>query len=223
MCGNVPVDGGERLAVAVEGIPMDAPFLPRMNGRAHTAHPKNDPGTGRMVGWTWAQDPVKGELNVRLSEYDEEEKGGLVEIEGKDYVFPVDLAPHDFGMSENFAVFVFNALTMQPLNFMAGFKGPAECLNMDGRAKVQVAVVRRPGARGGSKHVGSEPLIVEMDAAFAIHFSHAYEEGDKVIAHFSGWPPNDSESFLGAWGGTAPEFEKIPPTFLWRGKNWGRF
>ncbi|GMI30879.1 hypothetical protein TrRE_jg2205, partial [Triparma retinervis] len=54
------------------------------------------------------------------------------------------------------------------------------------------------------------------DAAFAIHFSHAYEEDGKVIAHFSGWPPNDSESFLGAWGGTAPEFERIPPTFLWR-------
>ena len=53
-------------------------------------------------------------------------------------------------------------------------------------------------------------------SAFAIHFSHAYEEGDKVIAHFSGWPPNDSESFLGAWGGIAPEFERIPPTFIWR-------
>ena len=174
-----------------------------------------------MVGWTWAQDPVAGQLLVRLSEYVEDEGGskGLHELFGKDYVFPVDLAPHDFGMSENYAVFVFNALTMRPLNFMTGLKGPAECLDMDGRAKVQVAVVRRPGAgvgEGGEDLVGEEPLFVEMDAAFAIHFSHAYEEDGKVIAHFSGWPPNDSESFLGAWGGTAPEFERIPPTFLWR-------
>lgn len=216
MAGNVPVEGGERLAVAVDGLP-DASFIPKMNGRAHTAHPKRDPVTGRMVGWTWAQDPVAGELLVRLSEYEEKEGGseGLKEKFGKDYIFPVDLAPHDFGMSENYAIFVFNALTMQPLNFMTGLKGPAECLDMDGRAKVKVAVVRRPGAEVDDV-VGEMPLIIEMDAAFAIHFSHAYEEDGKIIAHFSGWPPNDSESFLGAWGGIAPEFEKIPPTFLWR-------
>ena len=47
MSGNVPVEGGERLAVAVDGLP-EAAFLPKMNGRAHTAHPR---GTHEMAGW----------------------------------------------------------------------------------------------------------------------------------------------------------------------------
>jgi all-trans-8'-apo-beta-carotenal 15,15'-oxygenase len=31
-----------------------------------------------------------------------------------------------------------------------------------------------------------------------------------------GWPPNDSTSFLGAWGGFCPDYDKIPVTFYWR-------
>ena len=212
MNGNVPLgeDKEERLAVKLDIPNLD--FLPKMNGRAHTAHPKRCPLSGRMVSWTWAQDPTKGILDVRVSEYEEQDAGSFREAFGVDFNLDVDLAPHDFAITRNYCVFVLNALSMEPAMFMAGLKGPAECLKMDGREKVKVALVPRPS---GDK-AGESPIIATMDACFAIHFSHAYEDGNEVIAHFSGWPENDSKTFLGAWGGQVPEFDKIPPTFIWR-------
>ena len=87
---------------------------------------------------------------------------------------------------------------------------------MDGRANVVAWAFPRPSSPLLEK--GVKPFSVEVPPNFSIHFSHAYEdkENNKIVAMFSGWPPNDSKDFLGAWGGFAPVFDIIPPTFLWR-------
>jgi carotenoid cleavage dioxygenase-like enzyme len=97
--------------------------------------------------------------------------------------------------------------------FLLGIKGPAASLSMDGRAPTRTWVFPRPC----SKEL-FEPYCVETPPCFTIHFSHAYEDDDSghLVSFFSGWPPSDSKDFLGAWGGYAPIFNQISPTFLWR-------
>lgn len=58
-----------------------------------------------------------------------------------------------------------------------------------------------------------EPFVVEdIPACFSIHFSHGYEDETtgNIVSYFSGWPPSDSDSFLGAWGGFCPDYIFIP-------------
>lgn len=106
-----------------------------------------------------------------------------------------------------------NALKMNELPFLVGAKGPAAALEMDGRSNVAVHVFPRPSSKKQF-----EPFVVEVPACFSIHFSHAYEDEEtgNIVAMFSGWPPSDSKDFLGAWGGFAPVYSVIPPTFLWK-------
>jgi len=102
---------------------------------------------------------------------------------------------------------------MNQLPFLVNLKGPAASLSMDGRAPVKAWIFPRPTSK-----TQFEPFSVDVPACFSIHFSHAYEDETtgNIVTFFSGWPPSDSKDFLGAWGGFAPDFPSIPPTFLWR-------
>ena len=114
-------------------------------------------------------------------------------------------------LTEDYVILLVNALTLNTLPFLAGIKGPAASLSMDGRANITAVVLPRPTSRHQF-----EPYAISVPPAFCIHFSHAYQENGKLVAFFSGWPPSDSKDFLGAWGGFCPNFAVIPPTFLWR-------
>jgi all-trans-8'-apo-beta-carotenal 15,15'-oxygenase len=86
------------------------------------------------------------------------------------------------------------------------------------------------------------PIVIrDIPACFSIHISHAYEEettqessesapdtntstyntepdapNNNIVLYFTGWPSSDSNEYLGAWGGFAPVFDQVPPTYLWR-------
>jgi len=88
---------------------------------------------------------------------------------------------------------------------------------MEGREDVVAWVLPRPTSKL-IKEQDIQPFSMKVPPNFSIHGSHAYEdiENQKSVVMFSGWPPSDSKTFLGAWGGFAPEFDKIPNTYLWR-------
>jgi len=181
-----------------------------IGGNAHTAHPKKCP-KGNLVGWHWSQLPLSGSLEVTFTEWSSKD---FSPVASKTFEIPdCSLAPHDMALTENCIVLKINALKMDPLPFMINLKGPAASLSMNGRSPVKVWVFPRPTAKSQF-----EPFFVEAPACFSIHFSHGYqdEETGNIITFFSGWPPSDSTDFLGAWGGFAPDYKQIPPTFLWR-------
>jgi len=181
-----------------------------IGGTAHTAHPKVCPKTGHLVGWHWKQAVASGSLEVTFSEWDK--NFNLIKTTTFD-VQGCELAPHDMAMTENYIIFNVNALKMNQALFLSGIKGPAGSLSMDGRSPIQTWIFPRPC--GKEQFV---PYSVETPSCFTIHFSHAYEDeiSGNLISFFSGWPPSDSKDFLGAWGGYAPLFSQISPTFLWK-------
>jgi all-trans-8'-apo-beta-carotenal 15,15'-oxygenase len=208
MNGILP--SGNRLAVDIPTIPRN--FLPDfLGGAAHTAHPQRCPRTGNLVGWHWTD--VGNGLKITVTEWSSS-KNGIIPVASRTVVLPnVALAPHDMVVTENYIVFLVNALSMNTLDFISGMKGPAASLKMDGRADVKAFIISRP-----TSDMSVGPIEVQVPPCFCIHFSHGYEDekSGNIVTFFSGWPPNDSKDFLGAWGGFAPEFSRIPQTFLWR-------
>ena len=222
-----------KIAVKINGIPegLGPDFI---GGAAHTAHPNICPRTGHLVGWSWSQLPIEQKLEVRVTEWENETFSRVAEKIY--YLENCELAPHDMALTDDAIIFQVNALSLNSTPFMAGLKGPAAALSMDGRAPVKVHVVPRPCAIDSF-----EAFTVEVPPCFSIHSSHAYKDEDtgNIVVHFSGWPPNDSKDFLGkncilfthilmkllfmfqrfgvgAWGGFAPHFADIPPTYIWR-------
>lgn len=168
------------------------------------------------MGWTWAQNAIDGSVDVTFTEYDSD---GFQAVASETHNLPgVALVPHDMVLTENYIVLKINSLKMDQLAFLSGVKGPAECLNMDGRAPVKAFVFPRPTI-SAEKKKDFAPFVVEnIPACFSIHFSHGYEDEKtgNIVSYFSGWPPSDSKTFLGAWGGFCPDYDKIPVTFYWR-------
>lgn len=187
-------------------------FMPSIiGGAAHTAHPNVCPDSGNLVGWHWSQIVVDKSLEVTFTEWSKEDFSPIAKSTFK--VTNCELAPHDMALTKNYILLKVNALTMNQLPFLMGLKGPAASLEMDGQANVFVHVFPRPTAKEQF-----EPFVVEVPPCFSIHFSHAYEdeESGNIVSFFSGWPPSDSKDFLGAWGGFAPNFAVIPPTYYWK-------
>lgn len=164
-----------------------------------------------MIGWHWSQLPLAKSLEVTFTEWAPED---FSPVESSTFEIPdCSLAPHDMAITESSIVMIVNSLTMNEIPFLVNLKGPAASLSMDGRAPVRAFVFPRPTAQNQF-----EPFSVEVPPSFSIHFSHGYEDEEtgNIVTFFSGWPPSDSKDFLGAWGGFAPDFPRIPPTFLWR-------
>jgi len=212
---NPNMKPGKLPVATMPSIPTE--FQPSiLGGEAHTAHPKMCPRTNHLVGWTWAQQSADGSMLVTFTEY---EPDGFTEAASETHVMEgVALAPHDMVLTEHAILLKVNALTMDQAAFLSGVKGPAECLGMDGRAPVRVFAFPRPTLSKEDRQKFPSYVVKDVPACFSIHFSHGYEDETtgNIVSYFSGWPPNDSKTFLGAWGGFAPDYHQIPPTFLWR-------
>ena len=73
---------------------------------------------------------------------------------------------------------------------------------------------------------GDKPRVLDCPSWFCIHLSHATEaeDGSGLTIYGSGWPKATAKAdgkppeFLGAWGGEAPTYDKIPVTNYWKTK-----
>ncbi|KAG5178275.1 retinal pigment epithelial membrane protein-domain-containing protein [Tribonema minus] len=80
-----------------------------------------------------------------------------------------------------------------------------------------------PGGQVGSLASGVKEraaFVVPMEPGFALHISHAFEEGGRLYVFSSAWGQRGitGEKLLGEWGGVAPDFStgRIPMTYLYR-------
>lgn len=194
-------------------------------GRAFTAHPHRCAASGRMVGWSWAQNPATNSLSMTLVEWDEASEQ---EVTRKHYSMPdTSMAPHDFAVTESYYIFVINQISLDLVPYVAGLKGPAQCLSCTGQG-VQVHLVPRPhGAAAGTDAV----VIKTDDAWFNIHHATAIEEwqgqaaqgaaaqggqASRLVVFCTGWDSASKGPFLSDWGGVVPLYDKVPAAFLFK-------
>lgn len=179
--------------------------------QAMTAHPHVDPVRDRLVTWTWGMNMNIGkpnELVIELIEYDAHWQA----VSRMTYKMPgAAVNPHDFALTQNYYVFFENALSFDITPFLLGKKSPADCLNLLPKP-TKVHLIPRPDGAMAS----TEPTVLETEQWFSIHQACASEREDgSVEVYSSGWPKSEG-GFLTSWGGYAPDFDAISPTYLWQ-------
>jgi all-trans-8'-apo-beta-carotenal 15,15'-oxygenase len=150
-------------------------------GDAFSAHPRFDPGhhgTPRMVTFGVKTGPRS---TIRLMEFAVEDdpaagiKAGALLSERSDS-FNGFAFLHDFAITPNWAIFLQNAVAFNPLPYVMGRKGAAQCLQSQpgGQAKFWL-IPRDSGA-----FVGQKPRIIDAPDGFVFHHLNAWEENDTV-------------------------------------------
>ncbi|MGB3765496.1 MAG: carotenoid oxygenase family protein, partial [Phormidesmis sp.] len=138
-------------------------------GDPFAAHPKFDPdcnGEERMVNFS-----VKTGLSSTISLFEFSPDGTLAH-QHKHSVAGFAFM-HDFAITPNYCVFVQNPVSFNPIPFVAGFKGAAECIQFNPKAPTKIVVIPRSGT--------GEVRFYETEPCFVFHHANAFEQDGKLI------------------------------------------
>ncbi len=137
-------------------------------GDTFSAHPRFDSKNQRIISFSSNQKADKAEITIHEFNNDlKVHKQIKVDIPG--FVFF-----HDFIVTENYYIFDRAPVKFDPIPFILGMKGPAECISFDGSKPAVLFIVPRDG---------SPVFEVPVDAHFNFHFSNGYEDknGDIIF------------------------------------------
>ncbi|QVL52718.1 MAG: carotenoid oxygenase family protein [Cyanobium sp. M30B3] len=150
-------------------------------GEAFSAHPRFDPGhhgSPRMVTFGVKAGPTS---TIRLMEFATQDepaagvKAGQLLAERRDS-FKGFAFLHDFAITPHWAVFLQNAVAFNPLPFVLGQKGAAQCLASKPGQAGAFWLIPRPGAgRSGPDGALAAPIQVPAPEGFVFHHLNAFE------------------------------------------------
>ena len=144
---------------------------------AFSAHPRFDPGhhgEPRMVTFGVKTGPRS---TVRLMEFATEGPRAGQLLSDRSDSFKGFAFLHDFAITPNWAIFLQNAVDFNPLPFLLGQKGAAQCLRSRQGGQAQFWLVPRDcGA-----FAGQSPRLIDAPDGFVFHHLNAYEEGDQLV------------------------------------------
>ncbi|MCT0212374.1 carotenoid oxygenase family protein [Synechococcus sp. CS-1324] len=141
---------------------------------AFSAHPRFDPGhhgRRRMVSFGVKAGPRS---TIRLMEFgaDGADAGAL--LTDQKHSFGGFAFLHDFAITPHWAVFLQNAMSFNPLGFVFGLKGAAQCLDSKPGVPGEFWLLPRSG--------DGKPLQVAAPEGFVFHHLNAWEEPDQGAA-----------------------------------------
>ena len=153
-------------------------------GEAFSAHPRFDPGhhgDPRMVTFGVKAGPTS---TIRLMEFATADapasgvQAGQLLAERRDS-FKGFAFLHDFAITPHWAVFLQNAVAFNPLPFVLGQKGAAQCLASKPGQAGAFWLVPRPGVTaGGGASAQAAPIQVPAPEGFVFHHLNAFESAD---------------------------------------------
>ncbi|ABX08238.1 carotenoid oxygenase family protein [Prochlorococcus marinus] len=217
---NVVLLGNELLALWEAASPysldprsLDTHGISNLNGvlnpgEAFSAHPRFDPGhnnQSRMVTFGVNTGPKS---TIRLMEFSTQGDDAGVLISNRKDTFNGFAFLHDFAITPNWAVFLQNAIDFNPLPFIFGQKGAAQCLSSSKNNKGRFLLI----PRDSGCYALEPPRIFEAPDGFVFHHLNAWEENSEVVIEsifyndFPSIQPN--ENFLEI------NFDEIPEGIL---------
>ena len=174
---------------ALDPITLETIGLTTLNGvlkpnEPFSAHPRFDPGhhgTPRMVTFGVKAGPKS---IVRLMEFETEgEEAGKL-IHNREDSFNGFSFLHDFAITPNWAVFLQNAISFNPLPFVLGQKGAAQCLKSKTNGKGKFLLI----PRDSGTFAGEPPRSFDAPDGFVFHHLNAWEKDEKVIVESIHYP-----------------------------------
>ena len=188
-------------------------------GRAFTAHPHVVDDGNTIIAFRQGQDPREKNMLMEFVEYD---RNFQLKRSNKYTIPKSPIGPHDFSVSNDYYAFFQNRLDIDNLLFLLGLKSPTQVMQLSLDQPEILHLV--PRAAGG------KALKLELPPYFCIHMIPEIEanyggDKNKIAIYSTGWNVNDERffplgakkvPFLGAWGGKAPDTERIPSSNVYR-------
>ncbi len=147
-------------------------------GEAFSAHPRFDPGHNgkepKMVTFGVTTGPKS---TIRLMEFATTGKnaGNLIS-ERKDN-FNGFAFLHDFAITPNWAIFLQNSIQFNPLPFLLGQKGAAQCISSNPKGKAKYWIIPRDSGSFSKQ----KPQIFDAPDGFVFHHLNAWEDNNEII------------------------------------------
>lgn len=173
-------------------------------GEAFAAHPRIERGKNgkgdRLVNFA-----VKVGLSSTITIFEFDTDGKLLHRHA--HSFPGFAFLHDMAITPNYCIFFQNPVMFNPLCFILGLRGAAECLQFIPNHPTQVILIPRNGNQ-------EEVKVLEADPCFVFHHANAWEEGGEVFVDsicYESFPKVESgEDFREI------NFDSLPAGELWR-------
>ncbi|MBE9078827.1 carotenoid oxygenase family protein [Romeria aff. gracilis LEGE 07310] len=174
-------------------------------GDPFAAHPKIDPSCDRAQGQPCLVNfAVKTGLSSKIILYEFDPAGRLVHQ--CSHTIPGFAFMHDFAITPDYAIFVQNPVSFNPLPFILGLKGAGECIGFNPKQPTQIFAIPRDGQ--------SPVRRFETDASFVFHHANAYEaDGELVLdsIRYDRFPSLDDSADY-----SEVDFDHVPAGQLWR-------
>lgn len=172
------------------------------SGDAFAAHPKVDPdcqGEERLVNFG-----IKAGLSSTIRLFEFSPDGSVVSQHR--HSIPGFAFLHDFAITPNYCVFVQNPVSFNPLPFIAGLKGAAECIQFNAKQPTKIVVIPRNGQEA--------VRFFDTDPCFIFHHANAYEVDGKLVLDsicYDSFPSIDDGVDY-----SEVDFDHVPASQLWR-------
>jgi all-trans-8'-apo-beta-carotenal 15,15'-oxygenase len=174
-------------------------------GDAFAAHPRIDAaceldqGAPCLVNFS-----VKPGLSTNITIYELNLAGTV--IRQHTHCVPGFAFIHDFAITPNYCIFFQNPMLFNPVPFLLGFRGAAECLKFQPEQPTQVLVIPR-----------RQPAAVQtlsVKSGFIFHHANAFEQDGKIIVDsvcYPEFPEVEPEQDY-----REIRFSDLTPSQLWR-------
>lgn len=113
---------------------------------------------------------------------------------------------HDFAITPNYCLFFQNPLSFNPLPYVFGLRGPAECIDFRKDDLTKVWVI--------SRHAPYDVRMLETQSGFVFHHANAFEDGDEIVVDSVSY--QDFPSLEHKLSFHEVDFDTVPPGQLWR-------
>ena len=166
---------------ALDPTSLETKGLSSLNGNlspneAFSAHPRFDPGhhgKKRMVTFGVKTGPKS---SIRLMEFSAEKKNSGKILNNRIDTFNGFAFIHDFAITPNWAIFLQNAISFNPIPFILGQKGAAQCLSSNPKLNGKFLII----PRDSGTYSGQDPQIIDAPEGFVFHHLNAYEINNTI-------------------------------------------
>lgn len=214
---NVIYWGGKLLALWEAAEPyrldpdtLDTLGLDRLDGVLNpsdgfSAHPRIDPncqfdgGQPCLVNFA-----LKAGMCSTITLYEFDPAGKLLRRQVRS--IPGFAFMHDMAITPNYYIFFQNPVRFNPLPFLLGWRGAAECIQFDAKQATQVILIPRDG-KSPMRMLATEPC-------FVFHHANAWEDGDRIYLDsicYDSFPQVEPASDF-----RDVDFDQIPAGELWQ-------
>ncbi|MGB3239509.1 MAG: carotenoid oxygenase family protein [Geitlerinemataceae cyanobacterium] len=214
---NVIYWGGKLLALWEAALPhsldphtLETRGLENLDGvlkddDGFSAHPRIDPncqwdeGQPCLVNFA-----LKSGVSSTITIYEFDPDGTLLRQHA--HVIPGFAFIHDMAITPNYCIFFQNPVKFNPLPFLLGWRGAAECVQFDGSQPTKIILIPRSPQ-------GGDVRVLETEPCFVFHHANAWEDGNRLYLDsicYNSFPTVEPQSDF-----RQLDFDTVPHGQLW--------